>query len=178
MTSLTIVEQGPADLLAYGSVPIVFTVTERWRVGPVDRPYVKDYDAIAGNRPTDWPRRFDLSNWRLAAAFLWRTRVAGAALALGNIELDSAAEPDDAVLWDLRVHPDRRGQGAGRQLLAWVERVARATGRVRLLAETQDVNAAACRFYAANGFTCLGIEPGAYPELSSEARVVWAKRLA
>jgi GNAT superfamily N-acetyltransferase len=174
---LSIVEQSPAELLAYGSVPIAFTVTERWRGGPVDRPYVKDYDAIAGNRPTDWPRRFDLKDWRLAAAFFGHARVGGAAVALGGVGLDGAVGPDDAVLWDLRVHPAHRGRGVGRQLLAWAEGVARAMGRVRLLAETQDINAVACRFYAANGFTCLGIEPGAYPELPGEARVVWAKEL-
>jgi GNAT superfamily N-acetyltransferase len=178
MIPLSIVEQSPTELLAYASVPIAFAVTERWRVGSIDGSYVKDYDAIEGNRPTDWPHRFDLSKWRLAAAFLVDARIAGAAVALGGFEFDFTVEADDAVLWDLRVHPNYRGRGAGRQLLAWAERVARATGRVRLLAETQDINVAACRFYAANGFTCLKIEPGAYAGLPAEARVVWAKLLA
>ena len=31
-------------------------------------PYVKDYDAIAGNYPADWARQFDLSNWGLLSA--------------------------------------------------------------------------------------------------------------
>jgi GNAT superfamily N-acetyltransferase len=178
MIPLSIVEQSPTELLAYGSVPIAFTVTERWRAGSIDHPYVKDYDAIVGNRPTDWPRRFDLRRWRLAAAFCADARVAGVALVLGGFEFDFAVGPDDAVLWDLRVHPNYRRRGAGRQLLAWAECVASATGRARLLAETQDINNAACRFYAANGFKCLDIKPGAYAELPAEARVVWAKLLA
>ncbi len=35
-----------------------FTLSER----PVDVPYVKDYDAIRGEGPTRWSKRFDISS--------------------------------------------------------------------------------------------------------------------
>jgi hypothetical protein len=70
----------PSQLLAeYAAIPMAFEVTsvlsaqqdtERSFVlteRRLDRPYVKDYDAI-GDRPRDWASRFDTSQWVLFLA--------------------------------------------------------------------------------------------------------------
>ena len=174
---INIAQQSFSDLQAYGSVPIAFTVTERWGGNPLELPFIKDYDALPRNRPTDWAQRFDLSGWRFAAAFSGFVRVGGAAVVLTGSEIEESAQAQDAVLWDLRVHREYRRRGVGRELLRWAESQALSAGRHRLLIETQDINTAACKFYAATGYACVLTDPFAYPELPNEARVVWAKRL-
>ena len=49
---------------------------------PVTPTFVKDYDTISGNHPTDWARRFDLSNWGLLSARLDGECAGGAVIAL------------------------------------------------------------------------------------------------
>ena len=174
---LSIVQQSSADLHAYGSVPIAFTATHRWSGNPLEMTFTKDYDTIPRNRPVDWPQRFDLSGWRLAAAFLENVRLGGVAVVLRGDEIEKTAQLQDAVLWDLRVHPEYRRHGVGRELLRWAEIEAFSAGRARLLVETQDINTTACDFYSANGYAYTLIDPLAYPELPNEARVVWTKSL-
>jgi GNAT superfamily N-acetyltransferase len=88
--------------------------------------YVKDYDAIAGERPTDWARRFDLSNWRLFRALLNDVYVGGAIVAVRTPELTMLQGRDDlAVIWDIRVLPKIRGRGVGTALFRKAEGWAR-----------------------------------------------------
>jgi hypothetical protein len=47
----------------------------------LDNPYVKDYDAIDGEGPLHWARRFDVSNWSLFTARVAGRRVGGATVA-------------------------------------------------------------------------------------------------
>lgn len=131
-------------------------------------PYTKDYDAIPGNAPRDWPRRQDASAWQLFAAWAEGRRVGGAIVV--------RAEP--AILQDLRVAPDLRGRGIGSALLAAAERWARAQRCRRLEIETQSTNVAACRLYGARGYRLASISRNAYPELPEEIQLVWSKDLA
>ena len=75
-------EEPMTALPEYARVPIVFTVDRVLDVtnrddGPggfalserrLEVPYEKDYDAIAGEGPLQWARRFNLSNWALFTA--------------------------------------------------------------------------------------------------------------
>src|SRR5690348_18454164 len=54
-----------------------FALTEQ----RLDVAYQKDYDAIGGETPTEWPRRFDMTNWVLFGARDQGRLVGGAALA-------------------------------------------------------------------------------------------------
>lgn len=154
--------------------PSEFLLTER----SLDVPFVKDYDANGGS-PLQWARRFDMANWGLFAARIDGRRVGGAAVAFdtpGLILLEG--RKDLAVLWDLRVSAEARRQGVGSALFRAGEEWARAQGCRELKVETQDVNAAACRFYARQGCVLGAVRRFAYSEFPDEIQLLWYKGLA
>src|ERR1700704_5827524 len=53
-------------------------------VRKLENPYVKDYDAVDGEGPLHWTRRFDVSNWRLFTARVAGTQVGGATVAFNT----------------------------------------------------------------------------------------------
>ena len=144
----------------------------------VAEPYVKDYDADDGEGPTRWAHRFDVSNWGLISAHMAQTRVGGAVLAFDTPGLDMLeGRMDLAVLWDLRVQPEWRGRGVGRRLFEAAERWASARGCRQLKVETQNVNVAACEFYARRGCVLGAVDRFAYPTLPHEAQLLWYRDL-
>jgi GNAT superfamily N-acetyltransferase len=182
-----------AALAGYGELSIAFTVREVLDVVPaegglaglalvpraVDPPYVKDYDADAGEAPPRWARRFDVSRWLVLAAHVDGDRVGGAVVAVDTPGVDMLeGRRDLAVLWDLRVAPAARGRGVGRALFAAAAGWAATRGCRQLKVETQNVNVAACRFYARQGCTLGAIHRFAYPGLPAEAQLLWYLALA
>ncbi len=142
---------------------------------PVASPFIKDYDAIRDNRPVDWVQHFDTTRWCDFAAVVDDRRVGGAILAAAQ---DPPAAARGVIeLWDLRVAPAWRRFGIARTLWATIEAVAMAAGAVAISVETQQINVAACRFYAARGCVLVGIERFAYPLLPDEVRLQWRKVL-
>lgn len=188
---VTIREQSPALLAEYGRISIAFQAASRFRVEFPQSgaavptlveegvaPFTKDYDALPGEGPASWARRWDLSHWGILGAFDGELRVGGAAIAWRTPALDLLQGDDrQAVLWDLRVHPDHRGQGVGPRLFEHAVNWAQQRGCRRLLVETQNINVAACRFYQRQGCTLLGAVPFAYPELPEEVQLLWIREL-
>ena len=163
-----------------GRIPIAFEVRSVYEVSGVpgkwrfiertlDRPYVKDYDAIPGESPTDWPKRFDVSAWSLLVARVGAERVGSVVISFDTIGI--------AEIRDLRVSPAHRRRGIGTALFGTAEQLVRTRACSALEVETQNVNVAACDFYAHNGCTLAKVEPFAYPELPSEVRLIWRKNL-
>jgi GNAT superfamily N-acetyltransferase len=149
-----------------------FSLSER----KLEVPYLKDYDAI--EPPLQWPRSLDMSNWRFFAARSEGLRVGGAAVAFNTAGLTILEDRRDiAVLWDIRVAPEARGQGVGATLFRAVEKWAVAQGCRRLKVETQNINLPACRFYAKQGCVLETINPFAYPEFPNEVQLLWYKDL-
>ncbi len=188
---IEVLEEWPPDWLAYGSVPIRFTATSALRVrhhrsghleldeDRLPAPLEKDYDAIAGEGPERWARRFDVSRWGVLVARVDGERVGGAVLVADTAGVNMLdGRSDLAVLWDLRVHPDWRGRGVGKQLFRRAEEWAIGRGKAELKVETQDINVPACRFYATMGCTLRTVTPGAYASLPEETQLLWYKRLA
>jgi len=187
-----ITEESLSRLAEHARLPISFRVEHildvrpdenvraQWRLEEraVAQPYVKNYDAIPGNRPLDWPQRLDMSSWGLLAARSDGRLVGGAIVALktGPLEL-LEGRSDIAVLWDLRVLPQLRRTGVGSSLFRAVERWAGGRGCRQLKVETQHNNVAACRFYAARGCRLDSVRPDAYPTLPGEIQLVWRKDL-
>ncbi len=181
-----------AALMEYASVPIAFTVRSVLDVAEpdagsggftlterrLDAPSVKDYDAIPGEHPAGWAERFDVSRWGVLDARVEGRRVGGAVVAFRTPGLDMLEGRDDlAVLWDIRVAPEARGQGVGSALFRAAEAWARARGCRQLKVETQNVNVAACRFYARQGCVLTSVHRGGYPSLPDEIQLLWHKDL-
>lgn len=186
--TVTIVEDGPTALAAYARMPIAFTVESKLRLEVVDRglrgfelieeqvaaPYVKDYDEDAAEGPLSWSRLCDVSRWGILSAFDGEERVGGAAVAWGTPEIHMLeGRIDLAALWDIRVAIGHRRRGIGAKLFTAAVDWARKRGCRMLKAETQNVNVAACRFYAAQGCVLRGIHAGAYPAYPDEVQLLW-----
>jgi len=145
---------------------------------PVAEPYVKDYDRYAGNHPSHWGDRFDLTNWGLLSAWRGSSRVGGAVIATATLGVEMLRGRDDlAVLWDLRVAQGVRGEGIGGALFDASEQWALARGCSDLEIETQNVNVPACRFYLGRGCELRAIHRFAYPELRDEVKLLWGRPL-
>lgn len=190
---IEVVEEGPDQLAAYGSVPIAFEITETFAVDfvssaegvptltlrPATRRVVKNYDAIIGNAPVDWAARFDVSAWRFFVARIGDERVGGAiviARAPGVDMLENRA--DLGLVWDIRVAPSVRHSGVGSALLRAVEKYARDVDLRELKVETQNINVPACRFYARHGFQLRRVDRVAYPAFPHEVQLLWYKDVA
>jgi len=78
--TIDVAEEPMTALAKYALLPIAFRVdhvldvTARAGGGfdvsarRLEIPYVKDYDAVDGEGPLHWTRRFDVSNWTLFTA--------------------------------------------------------------------------------------------------------------
>jgi ribosomal protein S18 acetylase RimI-like enzyme len=179
-----------ATLAEYAAIPITFTVESvldagrlvagsnaEWETRRVERPYTKDYDAIA-ERPTDWPALWDVSRWRMSIARAEGLPIGGLTLAFDppNVKMLEGRQ-DLAVIWDLRVRPERRRRGIATALLARAEEWARAHGAAELKVETQDINVSACSFYSSHGFELRSVRRDACPACPGETQLLWYKRL-
>lgn len=190
--AIEIAHIGPEELDQYAAIPISYQVASVLHLEAVEGglggfrlieravdPYLKDYDVDGSPeaRPLNWPKRFDVHNWAFLLA-----RVAGEAVAAATVAYDTPSvhmlegRRDLAVLWDLRVHPDHRGQALGTQLfqaaVAWAKR----KGCRQLKVETQNTNLPACRFYAKQGCYLGAIHRYAYradPEVAHEVQLCW-----
>jgi GNAT superfamily N-acetyltransferase len=184
--------EGPTALDAYAEVSIAIEVDRVLEPanGPGDpnlprlierrlrTPYLKNYDGYAGNHPRDWGRRFDLSNWGFMTAWLEERRVGGAVIACRTPGLQLLEGRSDlALLWDLRVVPEFRGDGIGTKLFRAAEAwsATRDCGRIKI--ETQNTNAGACRFYASQGCKLGAVNRSVYAELPDEIQLLWYKDL-
>jgi GNAT superfamily N-acetyltransferase len=192
LLNVEIREEPIRALPEHGRLPIAFVVDRRFEAQPIDgglggialserpvaRPYLKDYDALAGDAPACWPKRWDVSSWGLISVCVNGERAAGAVVAWNTEGLEMLeGRQDMAVLWDIRVRPDLRRNGLGRTLFAAAESWARARDCRWLKVETQDINVPACRFYARQGCVLGSIHRFAYRECPDELQLIWYKDL-
>jgi GNAT superfamily N-acetyltransferase len=189
---IRIVEETQEVLPDYAKVSIAFRVETRFRVElaenglagvklieePVEKPFIKDYDAYSEDRPLQWAQRFDLSSWGFLSAFVDEQRVGGAAIAWKTPEVFMLEGREDlACLWDLRVSPGFRGQGVGQQLFAQAIEWSKKRNCRLFKVETQNINVPACRFYARRGCHLGAFNLHAYPEAMNETQLIWYRRI-
>ncbi|HTU62124.1 MAG TPA: GNAT family N-acetyltransferase [Polyangiales bacterium] len=190
--NVTIHEEPSADLDAYASVSSAFQVQSLLEVNAqagglcgvalcehqVTRPWLKNYDAREGG-PRSWAARFDTERWLALTASAGGERVGGALFVRDDPAIELLEGRSDlGLLWDLRVAPAFRKRGVGQLLFAAVERLAKQQGCRALKVETQNINVAACRFYARMGCRLRAIDRFAYPEWPGEVQLLWFKDLA
>ena len=190
---LAISEAPIAKVGELADVPISFRVERIFDVGPphgcpgtfvlterkVDAPYLKEYDSLPGESPARWADQFDLSNWGFIRARVGAQLVGGAVIAVRTPGCTMLEGRDDlAVLWDIRVAPEVRGQGIGAALFRAVEAWAAVKGCRELKVETQNINVPACKFYERQGCTLRRVNRHAYRDLPGEIQLLWYKDLA
>lgn len=140
------------------------------------KPYTKDYDEFGG--PLSWLTEFDTSRWGFFLAVDNGGQALGGAAVAWNTNGVNMLEgrSDLSVLWDIRVHPDWRQRGIGKQLFAYAVNWSRECGCNRMKIETQNINVPACRFYAAQGCELGDIRRFAYldePKVAHEIQLNW-----
>jgi streptothricin acetyltransferase len=191
---ITYLEGGPELLPQLEQISIAFEVRSIYEVQSLAgglgglalqevqvTPYIKDYDAEPDGKPTAWSKQFDMRNWGVILARQHEQLIGGAVIAIDSPGVNMLAGRDDlAVLWDIRVAPDRRGQGLGRELFQHAAQWARQHGCIEMKIETQNINLPACRFYAQQGCKLGEIDTYGYysvPEVRHESMLIWYFRL-
>lgn len=190
--NIEIIEESSGILPEYEKVSIAFSVEIFFRVElvenglggvnlveeKIEKPFIKDYDAIEGNNISLLVEQFDLSTWGILSAFDGDKRIGGAIIAWNTpkvLMLDDRV--DLACLWDLRIAPEYRGQKIGRQLFASAVNWSRKRSCKLLKIETQNINVPACRFYERQGCELGAINRFAYPESMNETQLIWYRKL-
>lgn len=177
-----------SDLERYCTIAIAFLVESILEVSgdspgsfsfvehPVAQPWIKDYDTV--NSPSTLPSRWSLDNWAIFLASDSLHPVGGCIVAQNTPGVDMLqGRTDLAVLWDIRVAPDYRGRGLGRQLFETATAWAQSRRCTEMQIETQTINANACRFYQRMGCTLNRITRDAYDECPGEHQLIWSKQL-
>lgn len=182
-------EEPMTALVKLAVIPTAFKVNAFFRItSPNDTPqqailsertcdpYIKDYDSIKGEGPTQWSTCFNLSNWGLIIAYSDSRPIGGAAIAFDTPKIVMLeGRRDLAALWDIRVSPEARGLGIGSALFQAVETWAVSKNCRQLKVETQNINVPACKFYMRQGCTLGAIHRFAYPEHPDEIQLLWYK---
>lgn len=185
---MDILELSPARLNEYARISISFEVRAVLQVDLLENglggmalreravpAYLKNYDLL--NPPSSWPEQFDLTNWAIFMAMENGQALGGIVLARDTAGVDMLdGRADLAVLWDIRVAPEKRRQGLGARLIRQAVDWSRQHGCTQLKIETQNTNVTACRFYAAQGARLGDIRRFAYrtdPEVADEVQLNW-----
>lgn len=190
--NVEIEEIGVESLPSYAEIPISFKVESILQIDIINqglrgfsvvekkvRSYLKDYDRQGDNEdcPIGWSKKFDVSKWGFFLAVDGSLILGGATVAIDTPNLNMLENRKDlAVLWDIRVHPNRRRSGIGTELFRYTVDWAKRKGYKQLKIETQNVNVPACRFYAKQGCELGAIHRYGYvksPEVAHEAMFLW-----
>lgn len=143
---------------------------------PVE-PYVRDFCLGEDESVVRWAQRFDIANWEFFMAYDGDRPVGAAAVASRTKGVNMLAGREDlAVLWDLRVAEEYKGQGIGKELFRMAADWARSQGLVQMKIECQNDNVPAVRFYHSRGAVLCGIDEYAYhgdPDFGHTARLLW-----
>jgi len=189
----TIREIGPDLYPRYAEIDPSYEVTSVLKVVPRDKglggfqfleeevalPYPKGADSPEDS-PSSWPPRQEPGEFAAFVAMDGDLLLGGVAVVINPTGAFLFERRDTlAGLWDIRVRPDRRRTGIGSQLLVHAADWAKNKGCTQLRAECQNVNVAACRFYAKH---CIlgGVERYGYaacPDVAHEAMFLWYRDL-
>lgn len=185
---MQIIQITPERIAEYESISIAFEVREILAVTTPENglggiqlipqavsPYIKDYDSLGP--PHLWLTEFNTANWGFFLALEDELPLGAAAVAWDTNGVNMLeGRRDLSVLWDLRVSPAWRGRGIGKALFTHAAQWSRQRGCRMMKIETQNINIAACRFYAAQGCILGDIRRYAYhdiPAVADEVQLNW-----
>lgn len=130
-------------------------------------------------KPLKWDQLFDISKWGFFIGYDGEQPIAGLTLAYQSPNVRMLDQRNDlTVVWDLRVHPDYKGLGIGKQLIEKATLWAKERNCTQLKIETQNNNVSACHFYAKCGCE-LGIinQYAYYGDYDDEVMLIWYKNI-
>jgi [ribosomal protein S18]-alanine N-acetyltransferase len=84
---------------------------------------------------------------------------------------------DEAHLLNIAVHPDFRGRGLGREIMAHLETLCRQEGLTTIILEVARRNGRARNLYRRCGFETTGFRKNYYPAIKDDA-LIMAKKLS
>jgi ribosomal-protein-alanine N-acetyltransferase len=76
---------------------------------------------------------------------------------------------DEAQLTNVALHPDYRGQGTGKEILAYMIELAKQLGVAKMTLEVRKTNQIAQRIYRNLGFVVTGTRKKYYPDNGEDA---------
>ncbi|RAU95559.1 GNAT family N-acetyltransferase [Paenibacillus sp. YN15] len=178
----------------YDSIPMRINVTSYYKVEKLNRglggfalvetsvkPHVKDFCTGDDESVTRWEKRFDISNWAFFMAFDGECPIGAATVLSRTKEINMLAGRDDlAVLWDIRVHDDYKGQGVGQRLFDMAVSWSREQNLSQMKIECQNNNVPAVKFYHKQGAVLSMVDEYAYynePEYRHETQFIWYLQL-
>jgi len=191
--SLTIREIGSNWYPRYAEIDPSYEVASVLKVVPRDRglggfqfleedvapPYSKGADSPEDS-PTSWPPPQEPGEFAAFLAMDGDLAIGGAAVLINPTSAFLFERRDTlAGLWDIRVRPHHRRAGVGSQLLLHAAEWAKERGCTQLRIECQNVNVAACRFYAKH-CTLGGVERYGYAacrDVAHEVMFLWYRNL-
>ena len=139
-------------------------------------PFIRDFDSLDGETPIRWLKNFNTTNWVLFLARENGVPIGGATVVTRTPEVNMLRGRNDiAVLWDIRIKPEKKRMGIGTRLFQAAINWSRKQNLEYLKIESQNINVPACRFYIKQGCKLGEINRFAYtvPELMSETMLVW-----
>lgn len=134
--------------------------------------YIKDYSIHAN--PYEWLKNFDTSNWGFFIAYDGHFPIGGATLVQKTAGLNMLSGRDDlCVLWDIRVSPEYKSKGVGKEIFQRIKEWSVKHGCKQLKIETQNTNVPACRFYINQGAILCAYDEYAYYGEEDEIQLIW-----
>lgn len=184
--NILVKEVNKEQLYEYSQIPMRFKVTSKYELNKINGGLggivfnevgtdenVKDLGVY--EKPLQWEKEFDISNWGFFIAYDNETPVGGATLVYDTKEVNMLSNRKDiTVLWDIRVAPEYKGKGIGSRLFSHAVEWSKQRKCKYIKIETQNNNVAACKFYAKQGAILGEINEQAYhDEVEDEAMLIW-----
>jgi ribosomal-protein-alanine N-acetyltransferase len=135
-----------------------------------------DLDAVLKIEQAVYPYPWTSGNFTdsLAAGYhCWIVECAGEMVGYTVVMIAA----DEAHLLNLSVAAGWQRRGIGRELLAFVTKLARDYGAARILLEVRPTNHAALALYAAAGFSRIAVRRGYYPGGDAREDAIVLERL-
>lgn len=184
--NIAIKEVTKEQLNEYAQIPMLLNVTSKYELNEVENglggiifneikveEHVKDLGLY--DKPLEWEKEFDLTNWGFFIAYDNDVPIGGATLVYNTKGVNMLRNRTDlSVLWDIRVAPEYKSMNIGTKLFKHAVEWSIKNNCKQMKIETQNDNVPACKFYAKQGAKLGEINMYAYyGEDTDEVMLIW-----
>lgn len=183
---INIKEVTKRQLVEYAQIPMLLEVASKYELNEINHGlggiifneikvegYIKDLSLY--EKPLEWEKEFDLSNWGFFMAYDNDVPIGGATLVYNTKEINLLSNRSDlSVLWDIRVAPEYKSINIGTKLFNHAIEWSIKHNCKQMKIETQNDNVPACKFYEKQGARLGEINKYAYyGEDTDEVMLIW-----